>query len=141
MAHKTKIDALIQSLHEVASESEEARGDTLDALRDLRRSLATRNEIYNRFEQMNNELTISHVAQDLNIYQILAESKKPIDVAKLSAKVGAAPLLTRSSTPSPATETTPNVNRSYPAVSSLCRPDKGDRAGYIFGQRGNKGSR
>lgn len=94
---KNKIDELIKSLYEVANQSEEARGDTLDALRDLQRSLATRNDIYNRIETMNMELSISRIAQDLNIYQIFSENEQPINVETLAAKVGAAPLLTRMS--------------------------------------------
>ncbi|PHH80235.1 hypothetical protein CDD82_1894 [Ophiocordyceps australis] len=92
-AYKTKIDALIESLRQVAGESEEARFDTSIALRDLRRSLATPDDVYDRFEKGNLEICVSRIAQDLEIYQTLASSQEPMSVDALAAKAGAAPKL------------------------------------------------
>ncbi|PHH65577.1 hypothetical protein CDD81_2012 [Ophiocordyceps australis] len=94
-SYKTELDALIQSLRQVAGESEEARYDTAHALRDLRRSLATPDDTYDRFEKANLEISVSCIAQDLELYQTLAENHEPMSVDALSARVGAAPLLLR----------------------------------------------
>lgn len=95
MTHQAKLDSLIEDLRQVAQSSNEARNATIDSLRALSLSLETKQHVYNRFEQMGLELTISRVGQDLNIYQILSESNEPVRSSDLAAKVGSAPLLTR----------------------------------------------
>lgn len=90
-----KIVSLINDLREVAQSSDEARNETIDALRSLGLSLETKNHLFYRIERSALELTVSRIAQDLNIYQTLVESSSPVNSADLATKAGTTLLLAR----------------------------------------------
>lgn len=95
MSQQQKIATLVNDLREVAQSSDEARNETIDALRSLGLSLETKSHLYYRIEQMGLELTVSRIAQDLNIYQALVESSSPLNSGDIATKANITPLFAR----------------------------------------------
>lgn len=88
MASKQDIDTLLERLYKVASQSDEARSELLDSLQSLQLRLETPEDINLRFTNLQIQLTGAQVAEDLKLFQILAESTQPLTVDEVSRKTG-----------------------------------------------------
>lgn len=88
MASKQDIDILLERLYEVASQGDEARSELLDGLQNLQLRLEAPEDLHLRFVNLKIQLTGAQVAEDLKLFQILAESAHPLTVDELSTKTG-----------------------------------------------------
>lgn len=88
MASKQDIDTLLEQLYKVASQSDASRSELLDGLQSLQLRLETPEDINLRFTNLQIQLTGAQVAEDLKLFQILAESTQPLTVDELSSKTG-----------------------------------------------------
>lgn len=88
MASKQDIDTLLERLYKVASQSDEARNELLDSLQSLQYRLETPEDVNLRFVNLQIQLTAAQVAEDLKLFQALAESAHPLTVDELSTKTG-----------------------------------------------------
>ncbi|KAI7778872.1 hypothetical protein LA080_001563 [Diaporthe eres] len=88
MASKQDIDTLLERLYKVASQSDEARSELLDSLQSLQLRLETPEDLNLRFVNLQIQLTGAQIAEDLKLFQILAESTHPLTVDELSSKTG-----------------------------------------------------
>lgn len=88
MASKQDMDTLLEQLFKVASQSDEARSQLLDSLQTLQLRLETPEDINLRFLNLRLQLTGAQLAEDLKLFQILAESTQPLTVTELSTKTG-----------------------------------------------------
>lgn len=88
MATRQDIDTLLEQLYKVASQSDEARGELLDSLQELQWRLETPEDIQLRFINLQTQITGAQLAEDLKLFQTLADSAHPLTVDEISAKTG-----------------------------------------------------
>lgn len=88
MASKQDIDTLLERLYSLASQSDEARSEVLDSLQSLQFRLETAEDVNLRFVNLQIQLTTAQVAEDLKLFQALAESAQPLTVDEISTKTG-----------------------------------------------------
>ncbi|KAI1848708.1 hypothetical protein JX266_005567 [Neoarthrinium moseri] len=70
------MDAILQQLRTLASQADDAgRHKLLDALRDIQLTLETPHDTLSRFAGLHLQITATRIGEDLNIFQILAESR------------------------------------------------------------------
>ncbi|KAI7778925.1 hypothetical protein LA080_001531 [Diaporthe eres] len=88
------MDSLVAQVEGLAIQADPAgRHKVLDFLRSLQLRLETPHDTLSRFSGMHLEITAARIAQDLEIFQTLAEARSPMTAAELAAKKKASPLL------------------------------------------------
>lgn len=88
MTSKQDIDVLLEQLFKVANQSDETRNELLDGLQSLQLRLEQPEDVNLRLLNLQVQLTGAQIAEDLNLFQILAESGSPLTVDELSTKTG-----------------------------------------------------
>lgn len=97
MASRQDIDTLLEKLYKVASQSDDARGELLDSLQKLQWRLETPEDIQLRFINLQIQITAAQLAEDLKLFNILADSSHPLAVDEISNKTGVEASLLRMS--------------------------------------------
>ena len=88
------METLISQIKTLASSADEAaRRALLDALVDLQNQLEAPSDTLSRLYGLQLIPTVARIGVDLKLFEILAESDKPQDVATLAKETGAAPVL------------------------------------------------
>ncbi|KAG6357401.1 hypothetical protein INS49_013278 [Diaporthe citri] len=88
------MDSLFAQIEALAVQADTAgRHKVLDLLRSLQLKLETPHDTLSRLSGLHLEITAARIAQDLEIFQALAEAKSPMTAAELAAKKNASPLL------------------------------------------------
>ena len=100
MASKQDIDTLLEQLYKVAGQSDEARSELLDSLQRLQWRLETPEDFQLRIINLQTQLTGAQIAEDLKLFQILADSARPLTVDEISSKTGVEASLLRKPTKS-----------------------------------------
>ncbi|KAI3396486.1 hypothetical protein diail_12106 [Diaporthe ilicicola] len=89
-----EMDSLLAQIQTLALQADTAgRHKVLDFMHSLQVKLETPHDTLSRFSGMHLEITAARIAQDLDIFQTLAEAKSPMTAKELAAKKGASPML------------------------------------------------
>ncbi|KAL1858033.1 hypothetical protein Daus18300_010145 [Diaporthe australafricana] len=89
MASEQDIGISLEQLSKIASQSDEARSQVLDALQNLQLRLEAPEDLNLRLLNLQLQLTATQIGQDLNLFQILQKSAQPLTVDGLSHETGA----------------------------------------------------
>ncbi|KAF7536990.1 hypothetical protein G7054_g4069 [Neopestalotiopsis clavispora] len=91
------MDTLLEQLKTLAVQADsDGRQKVLDFIRTLQLSLETPHDMLSRFSGLVSQhlsIAASRIGEDLNLFQILAESEQPLSAEELATKTGAATLL------------------------------------------------
>ncbi|KAJ0116722.1 hypothetical protein J7T55_009872 [Diaporthe amygdali] len=93
MASTQAIDVLLEKLSKVASQSAEAHSQVLDGLQSLQLQLEAPEDFNLRYVNLQLQRIGAQLGQDLNVFQTLAESERPLTVDELSSESSAEPPL------------------------------------------------
>ncbi|KAF3024985.1 hypothetical protein E8E14_013922 [Neopestalotiopsis sp. 37M] len=93
------MDTLLEQLKTLAVQADsDGRHKVLDFIRTLQLSLETPHDMLSRFSGLVSQhlsIAAARIGEDLNLFQILAESEQPLSAEELATKTGAATLLAR----------------------------------------------